>query len=62
MYNARRNIDELYILIKNGATPDEVKDVLRHASTAITQIYYASVADEVRLTRNTEATLAALLH
>ena len=50
------------LLIKNGATPDEVKDVLRHASTAITQIYYASVADEVRLTRNTEATLAALLH
>lgn len=50
------------LLIKNGATPDEVKDVLRHASTAITQVYYASVADEVRLNRNTEATLAALLH
>ena len=50
------------LLIKNGATPEEVKDVLRHASTAITQVYYASVADEVRLNRNTEATLAALLH
>ena len=50
------------LLIKNGATPDEVKDVLRHASTAITQIYYASVAEEVRLNRNTEATLASLLH
>jgi integrase/recombinase XerC/integrase/recombinase XerD len=50
------------LLIKNGATPEEVKDVLRHASTAITQVYYASVAEEVRLNRNTEATLAALLH
>lgn len=50
------------ILIKNGATAEEVKDVLRHASTAITQVYYASVADEVRLERNTEARLAALLH
>ena len=50
------------LLIKNGATPEEVKDVLRHASTAITQVYYASVAEEVRLIRNTEATLAALLH
>lgn len=50
------------LLIKNGATPEEVKDVLRHASTAITQVYYASVAEEIRLNRNTEATLAALLH
>jgi integrase/recombinase XerC/integrase/recombinase XerD len=50
------------ILIKNGATAEEVKDVLRHASTAITQIYYASVAEEVRLGRNTEAKLSALLH
>jgi integrase/recombinase XerC/integrase/recombinase XerD len=50
------------LLIKNGATAEEVKDVLRHASTAITQIYYASVAEEVRLGRNTEAKLAALLH
>ncbi len=50
------------ILIKNGATAEEVKDVLRHASTAITQVYYASVAEEVRLGRNTEAKLAALLH
>lgn len=50
------------LLIKNGATPEEVKDVLRHANTAITQVYYASVAEEVRLGRNTEAKLAALLH
>jgi len=50
------------ILIKNGATAEEVKDVLRHASTAITQVYYASVADEVRLERNTEGRLAAILH
>jgi integrase/recombinase XerD len=50
------------LLIKNGATAEEVKDVLRHASTAITQVYYASVADEVRLQRNTEGRLAALLH
>jgi site-specific recombinase XerD len=50
------------ILIKNGATAEEVKDVLRHASTAITQVYYASVAEEVRLGRNTEGKLSALLH
>ena len=44
-------------LIRSGASLEEIQGVLRHTNPATTQIYLSSIAEETRLTRNTEALL-----
>lgn len=44
-------------LIRKGVSLEHIQGVLRHTNPATTQIYLKSVADEVRLNKNTEAIL-----
>lgn len=44
-------------LIRSGASLEEIQGVLRHTNPTTTQIYLSSIAEETRLTRNTEALL-----
>ena len=49
------------LILKNGGDWQDVQRVLRHASPATSQIYTASIEEEVRLDRNPESILDSVI-